>query len=91
MRAVDEHGKSHAFRDGRNLKATLSISSNLSAFDERKEQMEIRRPTKMCFCHYLTFLPTYLTEPDDDGQSRQVPTCSSTSTSSDGDGDSVCL
>lgn len=62
MRAVDEHGESHAFRAGRNLKAQVRylISNNLSAFDERKEQMEIRRPTKLCLCHYIqvgTFLP----------------------------------
>lgn len=36
--------------------------------------MEIRRPTKLCLCHYIPVgtLPSYPTEPGDDGQSRQV-------------------
>lgn len=65
-------------------------SINLSAFDERKEQMGIRRPTKrvgVCAFAAIRYLLTLLR-----GQSRQVhvPVPGSTSTSSESDSDSVC-
>lgn len=76
MRAVDEHGESHAFRAGRNLKATLRYIKQSHCI-RREEGADGDSATHQIvplpLHRYLTFLPyPTVTEPGDDGQSRQV-------------------